>query len=161
MTLADYIRAMPKVELHIHLEGAVQPQTLFYLAQRHHITLPVSNVSELAAWYSFRDFNHFLDIFTKICECLRTPEDFTRITYECGQSMARQNIRYAEVTWTPYTHVYQFSDIPWNDLLAAIDAGREQAQRDFGVDEIRIAFFVFSGGICLFNAHQFTPSSTT
>ena len=134
MTLVDYIRAMPKVELHIHLEGSVQPHTLFDLAQRHHIALPVSNVSELATWYTFRDFNHFLDIFTKICECLRTPEDFTRITYEYGQSMARQNIRYAEVTWTPYTHVYQFSDIPWDDLLAAIEAGRERARRDFGVD---------------------------
>jgi aminodeoxyfutalosine deaminase len=134
VTLTDYIRAMPKVELHIHLEGSVQPETLFDLAQRHHIALPVSSVAELAAWYTFRDFNHFLDIFTIICQCLRAPEDFTRITYEYGQSMARQNIRYAEVTWTPYTHVCQFSDIPWSDLLAAIDAGREQAQQDFGVD---------------------------
>ena len=48
--------------------------------------------------------------------------------------MARQNIRYAEVTWTPYTHVYQYSDIPWQDLLAAIESGRAQARRDFGVD---------------------------
>ncbi len=134
MTLADYIQAMPKVELHIHLEGSVQPQTLFDLAQRHHIALPVSSASELAAWYTFRDFDHFLDIFTKICECLRTPEDFTQITYEYGQSMARQNIRYAEVTWTPYSHVYQFSDIPWDKLLNGITAGREQARRDFGVD---------------------------
>ena len=87
------------------------------------------------AWYTFRDFDHFLDIFTTICKCLRTPDDFTRITYEYGQSMARQNIRYAEVTWTPYTHVYQFSDIPWDKLLAtAITAGREQARRDFGVE---------------------------
>jgi adenosine deaminase len=134
VTLTDYIGAMPKVELHIHLEGSVQPQTLFDLAQRHYIALPVSSVSELAAWYTFRDFNHFLNIFTKICECLRAPEDFTRITYEYGKSMARQNIRYAEVTWTPYTHVYQYSDIPWQDLLAAIETGREQARRDFGVD---------------------------
>jgi aminodeoxyfutalosine deaminase len=134
VTLVDYIRAMPKVELHIHLEGSVQPQTLFDLAKRYHIALPVSNVSELESWYLFRSFDHFLDIFTTICQCLRTAEDFTRITYEYGQSMARQNIRYAEVTWTPYTHVYQYSDIPWKVLFAAINTGREQARRDFGVE---------------------------
>jgi adenosine deaminase len=134
MTLADYVRAMPKVELHVHLEGTVQPHTLLELAQRNGISLPVSDVAELEAWYTFSDFDHFLDVFTAICKCLQTAEDFRRIAYEYGQSMARQNVRYAEVTWTPYTHVYQYSHIPWDDLLAAVNAGREQARREFGVE---------------------------
>ncbi len=134
MSLAEFIQAMPKAELHVHLEGTVRPQTLFELAAQNHIPLPVSNMADLDAWYTFSDFNHFLDIFTAICTCLQTADDFRRITYEYGQSMARQNIRYAEVTWTPYTHVYQFSSIPWDDLLAAIQAGRDDARRDFGVE---------------------------
>jgi aminodeoxyfutalosine deaminase len=134
MTQADYIRAMPKVELHVHLEGTVQPQTLFELAHRHNIALPVSDVSELKSWYTFRDFDHFIDIFTIICDCLRTAEDFTRITYEYGQNMARQNIRYAEVTWTPDTHVHQMNHLSWETLLASINAGRDQARRELGVE---------------------------
>ena len=71
MTLTDYIHAMPKVELHVHLEGTVQPETLFDLAQKHGVTLPASDAAELQAWYTFRDFDHFIEIFVTICNCLR------------------------------------------------------------------------------------------
>jgi adenosine deaminase len=134
VTLTDYIAAMPKVELHVHLEGTVQPQTLFDLARQHGVTLPARNLAELEDWYSFRDFDHFVGIFMAICECLRAPADFTRIAYEYGQSMARQNIRYAEVTWTPYTHVSLHQHVTWDELFAAINAGRERARQEFGVD---------------------------
>lgn len=137
MALADYIHAMPKVELHVHLEGTVQAATLFDLAQKYGITLPVSNAAELQGWYTFRDFDHFIEIFGTICHCLREADDFTRIIYEYGQSMARQNIRYAEVTWTPYTHVgnhVRWPHLSWEELLAAINAGREQARQEWGVE---------------------------
>jgi aminodeoxyfutalosine deaminase len=137
MTLADYIQAMPKVELHVHLEGTVQPETLLDLAHTHGVALPVSDISELQTWYTFRDFNHFVEIFVTICHCLRTADDFARVTYEYGQSMARQNIRYAEVTWTPYAHIgnkVSWPALSWEQLLAAINAGREQAKRAWGVE---------------------------
>jgi adenosine deaminase len=137
MTLADTIRAMPKVELHVHLEGTVQPETLLDLAHTHGVALPVSDISELRTWYTFRDFNHFVEIFVTIGHCLRTADDFARVTYEYGQSMAHQNIRYAEVTWTPYAHIgskVAWPTLSWEQLLAAINAGREQAKRQWGVE---------------------------
>ncbi len=79
---------MPKVELHIHLEGSVQPATLFDLAHKHGVELPVTTLDGLAEWYIFRDFDHFIDIFGMVCQCLQEPADFTRITYEYGRSMA-------------------------------------------------------------------------
>lgn len=131
MPLTDYIHAMPKVELHVHLEGTVQPETLLALAQKNNVTLPVSDEAGLHAWYTFRNFDHFIEIFVAISKCLQTPDDFERITYEYGRSMARQNIRYAEVTWTPYSHVNE--RLSWEALLAGVNAGRERAEREWGV----------------------------
>jgi adenosine deaminase len=137
MSLANYLYAMPKVELHVHLEGTVQPATLFALTQKYGITLPVSDAADLQAWYTFRDFDHFAEIFVTICRCLREADDFARIVYEYGRSMARQNIRYAEVTWTPYTHIgdsLPWPQLSWEELLAAINKGREQARQEWGVE---------------------------
>jgi len=85
----------------------------------------------LRSWYTFRDFNHFIDIYRRICDCLQTPDDFTRITTELGRTMAAQNIRYAEVTWTPASHVNQ--TLSFDALLAGINAGRAYAEREWGV----------------------------
>lgn len=127
--LADIVQALPKVELHVHLEGTVQPETVFALARQNGLALPVNSLDDLRAWFTFRDFDHFVEIFSTICACLQTPEDFARITYEYGQTMARQNIRYAEVTWSPTQH----RDLPFSALLAGVNAGRQRAERDFGV----------------------------
>ena len=61
--LEQFIRRMPKVELHLHLEGSIRPTTLLDLARRHGIALPASDVEGLARWYQFRDFPHFIDIY--------------------------------------------------------------------------------------------------
>ncbi|MBN1679066.1 MAG: adenosine deaminase [Anaerolineae bacterium] len=131
MSLADYIRVMPKAELHVHLEGAVQPETLLALAEKNGVHLPASDVAGLRDWYTFRDFDHFIQIYGTICSCLQMPDDFVRITYEFGRIMAEQNIRYAEVTWTPAAHVT--NGLPWEVLLASINAGCQQAHAEWGV----------------------------
>jgi adenosine deaminase len=118
--------------LHVHLEGTVQSASLFELARRNGVSLPVSDARELHAWYTFRDFDHFVEIFVAICHCLCTPEDFALVAYEHGQAMSRQNIRYAEVTWSPGTHVRE--GLTFGDLLTGINTGREHARRDFGVE---------------------------
>ncbi len=131
MSLVDFIQAMPKVELHVHLEGTVQPETLLELAGRYDVELPASDIAGLRDWYRFRDFDHFISIFSAICGCLRAPDDFVRIVYEYGRSMHAQNIRYAEVTFSPYTHVTP--QLPWDALLAAVNQGRAQAEQEWGV----------------------------
>jgi aminodeoxyfutalosine deaminase len=73
--LDHWIAQMPKVELHVHLEGSVQPHTLLELARRHQVSLPATDIAGLREWYRFRDFNHFLDIYNQIARCLQTAED--------------------------------------------------------------------------------------
>jgi aminodeoxyfutalosine deaminase len=64
--IEDFITQMPKVELHVHLEGSVRPQTLLKLAKRHGIPLPASDLEGLRKWYRFRDFDHFIEIYLTI-----------------------------------------------------------------------------------------------
>src|SRR2546427_458349 len=93
-----YIEAVPKAELHVHLEGSIQPATLLMLAQRNDVKLPVQTVEDLQEWFTFSDFDHFIEIYFEISSCLKTSDDYELIAYEFGANMARQNVRYAEVT---------------------------------------------------------------
>jgi len=132
-----FIAAMPKAELHIHLEGAIDPVAVLELAQRHHRldTLPATDLATLQQWYTFTDFPHFVRVYMVISDLLRTPEDFAYVTYRCGQDMAAQNIRYRELTFTPFTHTdYQRKGLTVADLFEGLDAGRAAAHTEFGVE---------------------------
>jgi len=133
MSLGDFIRDMPKVELHVHLEGSIRPATLLTLAARNRVTLPASSVEGLREFYRFIDFDHFIQVYIAITGCLRTVDDFALIAYEFGADMARQRIRYAEVTFTPFTNV-KYSGLPFDDILAGLNDGRTRARADFDVD---------------------------
>ena len=130
--MIDFIEKMPKVELHVHLEGAIRPATLLTLAQRNNISLPATTVEELREWYRFIDFPHFIEIYIAISECIQTPEDIELVTREFLEGQAAQNIKYTEVTYTPYTHYWQ-KGLPFADQLAAINAGRRWAEDNLGV----------------------------
>ena len=132
MSLSDFIQAMPKAELHVHLEGATQPATLLKLAQRHGISLPADTVDGLHDWFVFRDFPHFIEIYQKISECIRTPEDIDMLVREFLQGQAAQNIRYTEAIFTPYTHYLQ-KGLPFAEQLAAINSARAWAEAELGV----------------------------
>lgn len=135
--LRHFIQAMPKAEIHIHLEGAIAPGTVLELARRHDLLhrLPAGDVTGLQRWYTFTDFRHFVKIYLTIQDLLRTAADFELIAYECGADMAAQNIRYRELTVTPVTHTdFQNKAITIDDILAGLEAGRRRARADFGVE---------------------------
>ncbi len=127
--LESFIRAMPRVELHVHLEGAIRPETLLRLAQQHRIDLPASTVEGLREWYRFHDFSHFVQNYLKISECIRTPEDIELIVRDFLTQQAAQNIWYSEVTYTAFTH-YHFKGLPFAEQLAAINRARAWAERE-------------------------------
>ncbi len=133
MTITEFIRAMPKVELHVHLEGAIQPETLLVLAQRNGETLPADTVDELREWYSFRDFPHFIQVYVATSRCIHTTEDIELIARDFLAGQAAQNIRYSEVTYTAYTH-YQHYGLSFQDQLAALNRARRWAQATYGVN---------------------------
>ncbi len=131
MKLEEYLRSVPKVELHVHLEGAIGPVTLLELARRNRVSLPADDVEGLRRWFAFRDFDHFIEAYITVTRCLRTREDYELVVYEFGREMARQNIRYAEVTFSPSTH--HWLGVSEAVYLQGITKGREQAEKDFGV----------------------------
>ena len=132
MDLSEFARRMPKVELHVHLEGSILPHTLIKLAQRNHVSLPADNEAGLVDLYKFRTFDQFLESYVLITSCLRSPDDYRLIAYEYGSECARQNIRYAELTFTILTNT-RLTNLSWQEILLGLNAGREQAHADFGV----------------------------
>jgi len=131
MSLHEYIAAAPKAELHVHLEGSVQPSTFLMLAKRHRVDLPADTVEGLRDWYRFRDFHHFIEVYVAITKCLRTVEDFELIVYEFGADMARQNIRYAEVTFSPSTHLW-INGVDQDVWFTGLTEGRRRVKESFG-----------------------------
>lgn len=123
MSLHDFIRDMPKVELHVHLQGATRPETLLKLAAQNDVQLPANTVEELREWYIFSDFAHFADIYDTICECFRGEADIELATREFIEGQAAQNIRYTEVTYTPNRRM------PFEQQLAAINRARAWGER--------------------------------
>jgi adenosine deaminase len=121
---------MPKVELHVHLEGSIRPETLLRLAERNQVAIPAQTVEEVQDWSRFTDFAHFIEVYMAICSCLRTPDDFELIAAEFLKHQAEQNILYSEVIFTPYTHREHVS---FDDQLAAINRARRDAEAQWGV----------------------------
>ena len=133
MNLHKFARRLPKVELHVHLEGSIRPATLLQLAQRNGVRLPAQDEEGLRDFYRFRDFAHFIEVYVAITGCLRTPDDYRLIAYEFGSDCARQHIRYAEVTFTITTNT-KYNGLRWQVILEGLNAGRGQARAEFGVD---------------------------
>jgi aminodeoxyfutalosine deaminase len=127
----QWLKAAPKAELHLHLQGAIRPGTLLMLARRHGIDVPAQNEPELRQWFRFRDFAHFVDVYALLRACLAERDDYELVTYELGAELARQNVRYAEVTFTPGPEVYRG---PRETFFDGLTAGRERVRLDFGVE---------------------------
>lgn len=127
---------MPKAEIHLHLEGSIQPATLLELAHRHGRTesLPAQDVEGLRRWFRFTDFPHFVEIYLTISDLLRTPDDFTLIVRDLGAALAQHFVRYAEVTVTPYTHTHHLDKgLSIQDILAGLEAGRQAVAAQHGI----------------------------
>lgn len=132
MSLADFIRAMPKVELHVHLQGATQPETLLTLAKRNQIALPIATVEDARAWYQFRDFDHFIQIYGQVCACIVTEDDLELMTRDFLKGQAGQNIVWSEVTYTPALR-NQREGLTFERQLAAINRARAWAAAELNV----------------------------
>jgi aminodeoxyfutalosine deaminase len=132
VSLLSYVQAAPKAELHVHLEGAIQPETLLTLAQRNGIELPANTIEGVRSWIAYRDFDHFIELFRAACRCLRTAEDYELAAYDLGADLARQGVRYAEVTFSASVH-HRFG-VPQAAYFDGLARGRERARADFGIE---------------------------
>ncbi|NNC93202.1 MAG: adenosine deaminase [Acidimicrobiia bacterium] len=126
------IAALPKVELHLHLEGSLRPVTMFALAGRHAIDLDVASAEELTARYRFESFDDFLRLFIQGLDVLVDGEDFASATVALAAELAGQNVRYAEVTTTPFNHHRR--GIAMGDYVSGLNEGRRRAGQEHGVE---------------------------
>lgn len=127
MGLHEFIRAMPKVELHVHLQGSTRPETLLKLAKNNHIPLPANTVEGIQEWYTFVDFPHFIKVYDVICQCIQSPDDIELLGREFLEGQAAQNIRYTELTYTPPRR------IPFDEQLDALNRARAWGEAELGV----------------------------
>ena len=132
MSLQAYLRAAPKAELHVHLEGAIRPSTVLELARRNDIALPDTTLDGLRDWFRFRDFRHFVEVYGVVSRCLRTPEDFELVAYELAAELAEQNCRYAEVGFTPSFHSRE--GVADATYLRGLGRARDRARETLGVE---------------------------
>jgi adenosine deaminase len=95
---------MPKAEVHLHLEGTIAPETLWALAGRNQVALPVSSLPELRALYAFESFDHFIELWLLMCSCLRTEADYQKFVDDFVAGCLDSNTRYVEAHFTPYNH---------------------------------------------------------
>jgi adenosine deaminase/aminodeoxyfutalosine deaminase len=129
-TTSDFLRRLPKAELHLHLEGTVTPETLVELSERH----PAGRLTleQAQALYHYVDFSGFLMAFKAITERLLTSDDYELITYRMAASLAAQGVVHAEV-YVSVGVVYYWQRIEFEPLFAGMERARLRAERDFGI----------------------------
>jgi aminodeoxyfutalosine deaminase len=128
---ADFIAGLPKAELHVHHIGSASPRIVAELAERHPTSGVPADPAKLAEYFTFSDFGHFIQVYLSVVDLIRDAEDVRILTYEVARDMAALNIRYAELTITPYSSVHR--GIPAEAFLEAIEDARITAERDLGV----------------------------
>ncbi|PZM93787.1 MAG: adenosine deaminase [Actinobacteria bacterium] len=130
--LTAFIAGLPKVELHVHHVGSASPRIVAELAARHEGQTPVpADPEALADYFVFRDFAHFIQVYLSVVDLIRDEEDVRILTYEVARELAQQQVRYAELTVTPYSHVRR--GIPARAFCEAIEDARIRAEAELGV----------------------------
>ena len=145
-----FIHGIPKAELHIHIEGALEPDLMMELAAKHDIPLPFSSVEDIRRIYDFKDLQSFLDLYYQGARVLIDEDDFYRLTQQYLNRAADQNVRHAEIFFDPQTHTargVKFETVVGGIHRALTKVGRQLGLstrlimcflRDLGVDEAMI-----------------------
>ncbi|MFL5901635.1 MAG: adenosine deaminase [Solirubrobacterales bacterium] len=126
--LTDFIAGLPKAELHIHIEGSLEPELMFELARRNRVEIPFASVEEVRAAYSFSNLQDFLDIYYRGADVLRTEEDFRDLASAYFDRAAADAVTHAEIFFDPQTHTDRgiAFDVVMRGLLAGMDEARER-----------------------------------
>ena len=139
MSLDLFLLRCPKVELHVHLEGAMRPAVLLELARRNGIELPARDEAGLKRWFRFTDFNHFVQIYLACSRALRRPEDFQFLVLDFLAEQATQNVLYTEAHFTIATHLA--NGAAGGEVLGALAEAIAEGERRYGVT-LRLIFDV-------------------
>ncbi|GHD43697.1 aminodeoxyfutalosine deaminase [Streptomyces galbus] len=128
--LHAFIAGLPKAELHVHHVGSASPRIVSELAARHPDSKVPTDPEALADYFTFTDFAHFIEVYLSVVDLIRTPEDVRLLTYEVARELHRQQVRYAELTITPYSSVRR--GIDERAFMDAVEDARKAAEAEFG-----------------------------
>ncbi len=128
--LEQRLRDMPKVEIHVHLEGAQLPETIWMLAAKNGVALPAATLEEWKQFYEYEDFRHFIQVYLACSRCMVTPQDFADMTEDFHRYQASQNIVYTEA----FLSASLLVDKPRRELLDAFRRGCEIGREKYGVE---------------------------
>lgn len=140
MEIIEYIQKIPKAELHLHIEGSLQPELLFELAERNTIVLPYRDVEAVKAAYQFKNLQDFLDIYYAGAGVLQTEQDFFDLTWAYLQDAHQQNIIHTEIFFDPQTHTER--GIPFETVITGISNAIAEAKAKLGINCLLILSFL-------------------
>ncbi|MFF7810988.1 adenosine deaminase [Streptomyces roseolus] len=131
---------LPKAELHLHIEGTLEPELAFALAERNGVTLPYATTEELREAYRFSDLQSFLDLYYALMAVLRTPEDFTALADAYLERAAAQGVRHAEIFFDPQAHAAR--GVPMGTVVEGLAAALDRAEERYGISTRLIMCFL-------------------
>jgi adenosine deaminase len=138
--MEEFIRALPKAELHVHIEGTLEPELAFQLAQKNGVALPYADVSALRAAYEFSDLQSFLEIYYAGAKVLLDEEDFYSLTRAYLEKAHEQGVVHVEIFFDPQTHTER--GIPFATVISGILRALQEAERHWGITHRLILCFV-------------------
>ncbi|MFN5211708.1 adenosine deaminase [Brevundimonas sp.] len=138
--LDAFIVGLPKAELHLHIEGSLEPEQMFAFARRNRVEIPFADVEAVRAAYAFSNLQDFLDIYYAGAEVLRTEEDFHDLALAYFRRAAADNVRHAEIFFDPQTHTDR--GIPFAVVADGLLAGMARAEAELGVTSKLILCFL-------------------
>ena len=139
-SIADYIKKTPKTELHLHIEGSLEPELMFKLSKRNKIEIPFKTVEEVKSAYNFSNLDSFLKIYYEGSKVLVTEEDFFDLTWEYILKCKQDNIVHTEIFFDPQSHLPR--GVSFETVINGIDSALKKAEKNFNISSKIIMCFL-------------------
>lgn len=138
--MREFIATLPKAELHLHIEGTLEPKQAFEFAERNSIKLPYASIEDLQAAYSFSDLQSFLDLYYSVASAIRTELDFHELTFAYLTKAASESVRHTEIFFDPQTHTDR--GIAFETVIDGISSALDRGRTELGVSSRLILCFL-------------------
>ena len=140
MKITDYIKKIPKAELHLHIEGSFEPELMFEIAQRNKVEIPYQSVEEVKKAYQFSCLQDFLDIYYAGASVLLYEKDFYDLTMAYFKHCAEENVVHTEIMFDPQTHTKR--GVSFETVIKGIQKAREDAKEKYGISSLLIMSYL-------------------
>ncbi|MCG6659644.1 adenosine deaminase [Halomonas campisalis] len=138
--MRDFLKRLPKAELHLHIEGSLEPELMFTLAERNGVALPYASVEEARAAYDFTDLQSFLDLYYRGMSVLRTAEDFHDLAMDYFRRAHAEGVVHVELHFDPQAHLIRGVEL--ETVMEGLGLARRQAERELGMSTALIMAFL-------------------